>query len=119
MSAGSRELAKGTIQGQQFSAAGLLLTLETAEYSFYLTLDDLKKIITARGGKYVDGVSKNTTVFIRGAVERSDGMKTGNWQGSKKQKEVEDQLARTTGTPMKQMSFQEWVSDPWRYAGFM
>ena len=98
------------ILGKQ-SSAGLLLTLETEDYSYYLTIDDLKKIINKRGGRYVDSVTKNTTVFIRGAVERNEGMKSGNWIGSKKFKEVEQQLTRA-GTAMKQMSFQEWVSNP-------
>ena len=76
-----------------------MLTHETEENSFFLTQEDLKEILNNRGGKYVNNVSKNTTIFILGDMEREDERKKGKesseatttWEGSKKYKELQAQ----------------------------
>ena len=88
--------------GQQFSSAGPLITFETVDKTFSLKIDALKKIIFKCGGRYVEGVTAKTSVFILGAVERFDikkhnkGDKKGEliptWAGTTKQAAVEDQL---------------------------
>ena len=101
--------------GLQFCSAGILLTHETDENTFYLTQEDLREILNERGGKYVDNVSKNTTVFILGDMQREEGRKKGKdstevlaWEGSKKYKDLQQQLSFKTNR-IRQMSFEEFM----------
>ena len=109
---------KGKIEGLQFSSAGVLLTHETDENSFYLSQDDLKEILNKRGGKYVSNVSKSTTIFILGDMEREgevgkkgkrDPSEVYKWEGSKKYKDLQQQLSSKTSN-IRQMGFEEFMA---------
>lgn len=57
---------------------------ESPSQTIYLSFGNLRKVLEERGGRFVDGVSKNTDVFIHGE-DRGD-----TWSGSKKQENLDD-----------------------------